>query len=67
MTRERLLAAISAEKAQATRDKSMSFRLTAEELRRLQRVAKAQGVPASSLSRILVMAGVEDLEAKGKA
>ncbi len=67
MTRERLLAAISAEKAQAARDRSMSFRLTAEELRRLQRVAKAQGVPASSLSRILVMTGVDDLETKAKA
>ena len=66
MTRERLLAAISAEKAQATRDSSMSFRLTADELRRLQRTAKAQGLPASTLARILVMTGVDDLEAKGK-
>lgn len=66
MTRERLLAAISAEKAQTTRDKPMSFRLTADELRRLQRVAKAQDVPPSSLARILVMTGVEDLETRGK-
>ena len=63
MTRERRLAAIREEKAQATRDKPVSFRLTADELRRLQRAAKTQGLPASTLARILVVAGVADLEA----
>lgn len=67
MTREKLLAAISEEKAQTRRDKPISLRLSTEELRRLQRVAKAQGVPAATLARILVMTGVDDLEAKGKA
>jgi hypothetical protein len=66
MTRERLLAAINEEKAQVTRDESMAFRLTADELRRLHRVAKAQGLKAATLARILVMTGVDDLEAKGK-
>lgn len=67
MTRERLLAAISEEKSQTKRDKPISLRLSTEELRRLQRVAKTQGIPAATLARILVLAGVEDLEAKGKA
>ena len=66
MTRDRLLAAISEEKAHGARNKPISFRLTGEELRRLQRVAKTHDMPYGTLARILVMAGVEDLEAKGR-
>ncbi len=66
MTRDRLTAALEVLKGQTKRDKPLSLRLSAEEQRRLYRVAKAERIPPATLARVLIMAGVEDLEARGK-
>ena len=62
MTRERLKQAVEAAKAEVRRGHSVAVRLTDGEFARLQRVAKDQGIPASTLARVLVTTGVEDLE-----
>jgi predicted DNA-binding protein len=66
MTRERLMVALDVLRSATRRDKPLSLRLSAEELRRLQNVARAQRVPVATLARVLVVTGLEGLEGNGK-
>lgn len=62
MTREALLKALEETKSRMLRERPFSVRLTADEYRRLQKAAKAQGVPAAALARILIVTGLNDLK-----
>ncbi|MFI5166275.1 MAG: hypothetical protein ACHQQS_06635 [Thermoanaerobaculales bacterium] len=62
MTRERLLAALDDVKAHARRDKPLSLRLSAVELKRLKKAARAQRVPYATLARVLLLGGLDELE-----
>lgn len=62
MTRERLRQAVEEARAGLKRDRIVAVRFTGPELKRLQRVAGKQGIPAATLARVLITAGLEDLE-----
>jgi predicted DNA-binding protein len=62
MTQDRLKRAVEAAKVEAKRARTVAVRLTGPEFDRLQRVAKAQGIAASTLARVLITASLEDLE-----
>ena len=62
MTRQRLFELLE-EARVVRRDKPLSVRLSDDEHARLFAVAEKQRIPAATLARLLIVAGVEDLEA----
>ncbi len=62
MTRERVRQAVQAVKAEVKREHIVAVRLTDPEWKWLRRTAAGQGIPSATLARVLVTAGLEDLE-----
>jgi predicted transcriptional regulator len=62
MTRERVRQAVQAVKAPVKREHIVAVRLTEPEWKWLRRTAAGQGIPPATLARVLVTAGLEDLE-----
>jgi predicted DNA-binding protein len=63
MTRERVEQLVARAKAGA-RNMPLSLRLSPEEHGRLRTAAKRLGGPAATLAHVLIVSGLEDLEAK---
>jgi len=66
MTRATLLSLIEKQRTAPRRDHPLSLRLNGGELRRLKTAAKRHGIPAATLARLLLVAGLEDLEGERK-
>jgi hypothetical protein len=66
MTRERLRQAVEEARAGLKRERIVAVRLTGPEFKHLQHVAGKQGIAAATLARVLITAGLEDLEGGGK-
>ena len=61
MTRDTLQAMLDRERATRRRETQVVIRLSGEEREQLESAARAQSMPAATLARILIMAGLEDL------
>ena len=64
MARGTLLSMVKEEQQRARRAQMLSVRITDGERKRLYAAAKVHGIPAAGLARILIVSGLEDLEAK---
>jgi len=62
MTSETLRKLLKQEKQQAVRTRTIGVRVSEEELGRLNDVAAREGLPPATLARVLILAGVADLE-----
>ena len=62
MTGTRLRQALEREKRSLARSRILAVRMTEEDMARLASVAKAEGLAPATLARVLIMAGIEDLE-----
>lgn len=62
MTRETVEAMLARERSTPRRDTQVVIRFSAEERERLLTTAQRQGVPAATLARVLILAGLDDLE-----
>lgn len=65
MTRKRMGELIKEANASIPRDRMFSVRITSTEYARLARAAEAQGLGAATLARVMIVAGLEDLEEGG--
>jgi len=63
MTEARLRAMLAEVKAE-NRSRILSVRLAPAEYARLERAAKGEGIPAATLGRVLVLAGLAELQAE---
>ena len=66
ITRANLLAALQAEKAAVRRDRAVSVRVSPVEYQLLFAVARREGIATSTLARVLLMAGLEELDGEVK-
>ncbi len=66
MTRANLLAALQTEKAAVRRDRAVSVRVSPVEYQLLFAAARREGIAPSTLARVLLMAGLEELDGEVK-
>jgi hypothetical protein len=62
MTKTKILHLLEETKATKRRPRMLGVRMSDEEYEPLERAAKAQGVPAATLARVLIAAGLSDLK-----